>query len=71
VEIAFEPTRVGDSFRDTLTLSSPAGGEYSVPLVGRCLAPKAQGPIDVSKGSGSVPFKNVFQVDADFVYRWV
>jgi hypothetical protein len=29
---------------------------------------RVQGPVDCSKGSGSVPFKNVFAADADFVF---
>ncbi len=39
-----------------------------MPLVGRCLAPRPQGPVDCAKGAGTVPFKNVFPVDAEFFY---
>ena len=69
LEVHFEPAAVGDAFRDMLILSSPNGGEYQCPLVGRCTAPKPQGPVDCSKGSGAVPFKNVFAADADFFFR--
>eukprot|EP00955_Chlamydomonas_euryale_P115431 366348-Chlamydomonas_euryale.AAC.12 len=68
LEVHFEPTALGESIRDTLVLTSPTGGEYEVPLVGRCLPPKPQGPIECGKGSGSVPFKNVFDRDAEFLY---
>ena len=43
-------------------------GEYQCPLVGRCIPPKPQGPIDCSKGSGTVQFKNVFTTEAEFLY---
>lgn len=49
LEVGFEPSSVGESLRDTLVVASPVGGEYQVPLVGRCLPPKPQGPIDVAK----------------------
>ena len=49
VEVVFEPTAVGEGFRDVLVLSSPAGGEYECAVVGRCLPPKPQGPIDMVK----------------------
>ena len=54
VEVVFEPTAVGEGFRDVLVLSSPAGGEYECPVVGRCLPPKPQGPIDMVKVRGSL-----------------
>jgi hydrocephalus-inducing protein len=44
----------------TLIVSSATGGECQCPLVGRCVAPKPQGPIECGKGSGVVAFKNVF-----------
>ena len=49
VEVVFEPTAVGEGFRDVLVLSSPAGGEYECAVVGRCLPPKPQGPIEMVK----------------------
>ena len=49
LEVGFEPATVGESLRDVLVVASPVGGEYQVPLVGRCVPPKPQGPVDVSK----------------------
>ncbi|KAJ9512718.1 hypothetical protein QJQ45_019009 [Haematococcus lacustris] len=68
VEVVFEPNAVSDTFRDTLVVSSPVGGVFECPLLGRCMAPKPQGPVDCSKGSATVPFKNVFATDAEFMY---
>ncbi len=68
VEVHFEPTSMGESIRDTLVVSSSTGGEYQCPLVGRCVAPKPQGPIECGKGAGVVAFKNVFPQDAEFSY---
>lgn len=47
--VGFEPCALGESVRDTLLLSSAAGGVYEVPLMGQCVPPKPQGPVDVSK----------------------
>jgi hydrocephalus-inducing protein len=66
--VGFEPCAVGEVFRDVLLLSSAAAGPYEVPLVGQCVPPKPQGPIDVSKGSAAVPFRNVFASEAEFFY---
>lgn len=66
LEVAFEPTAIGENIRDMLILTSATGGEYQCPLVGRCIPPKPQGPVDVSKGSAALPFSNVFSADADF-----
>ncbi|KXZ49496.1 hypothetical protein GPECTOR_21g722 [Gonium pectorale] len=66
LEVTFEPTAIGENIRDTLIVSSPTGGEYQCPLVGRCIPPKPQGPVDVSKGSAVLPFTNVFTADAEF-----
>jgi hypothetical protein len=55
--------------RDALVLTSPTAGEYIIPIVGRCTAPKPQGPIELVKGAGSVPFRNIFAKAAEFVYR--
>jgi hydrocephalus-inducing protein len=68
VEVHFEPTSMGESIRDTLIVSSATGGDYQCPLVGRCVAPKPQGPIECGKGSGVVNFKNVFAQEAEFFY---
>lgn len=67
LEVTFEPTAIGENIRDTLVVSSATGGEYLCPLVGRCIAPKPQGPVDVSKGSAALPFTNVFGADAEFL----
>ncbi|WIA13448.1 hypothetical protein OEZ85_007028 [Tetradesmus obliquus] len=66
--VGFEPCAVGEVFRDVLLLSSAAAGPYEVPLVGQCVPPKPQGPVDVSKGSAAVPFRNVFASEAEFFY---
>lgn len=68
VDVSFEPTALGEAIRDTLLLTSTTGGEYAVPLLGQCVPPKPQGPVDVSKGSAAVPFTNVFSTDAEFLY---
>lgn len=49
VEIGFEPHATGEALRDTLVVSHPAGGDYLVPLIGRCGPPKPQGPISVGE----------------------
>lgn len=68
LDVLFEPLLIGDSARDVLVLSSPLGGEYRCPVVGSCIQPRAQGPIDLSKGSSSVSFKNVFSSEVTFFY---
>lgn len=52
--IGFEPSNIGEVFRDVLLLGSAAAGPYEVPLMGQCVPPKPQGPIDVSKVRGRV-----------------
>jgi hydrocephalus-inducing protein len=47
--VGFEPCALGEAVRDVLLLSSAAAGVYEVPLMGQCVPPKPQGPIDVSK----------------------
>lgn len=49
VLVGFEPAALGEAARDVLLLSSPAAGCYEVPLVGQCVPPRPQGPVDVSK----------------------
>nr|XP_032813560.1 hydrocephalus-inducing protein homolog isoform X3 [Petromyzon marinus] len=67
VDVLYEPSHLGDT-RALLTLSSPQGGEYTIPLVGVCSAPRPQGPFTVRAGSSvSVPFKNVFAQTASFM----
>lgn len=60
VEVTFEPSHLGDT-QAILTISSNAGGEYSIPLCGHCLPPRPQGPFVIKPGhSINIPFKNVF-----------
>jgi len=66
VEVTFEPTRIGESFRNTLVVTSPVGGEYVCPVMGRCIAPKPQGPFTLRGGAGGVTFKNVFGSETEF-----
>lgn len=47
--VGFEPCALGEAVRDVLLLSSATAGVYEVPLMGQCVPPKPQGPIDVSK----------------------
>ncbi|XP_061217731.1 hydrocephalus-inducing protein homolog isoform X3 [Neopsephotus bourkii] len=60
VEVTFEPCQLGEA-RAILQLSSPLGGDYSIPLVGLALPPKPQGPFPIKAGTTiSIPFKNIF-----------
>ncbi|NXK09844.1 HYDIN protein, partial [Herpetotheres cachinnans] len=60
VEVTYEPCQLGEA-RTTLQLSSPHGGEYSIPLFGLALPPKPQGPFPITAGgTTSIPFKNIF-----------
>ncbi|XP_069510876.1 hydrocephalus-inducing protein homolog [Ambystoma mexicanum] len=62
VEVTYEPIQLGES-RANLLISSPTGGEYTIPLIGSALPPKPQGPFVIRTGSASsttIPFKNVF-----------
>ena len=70
VEVAFEPTRLGEDFRDTLTVSHPIAGTFTCPVHGRCGAPKPQGPFDIPDGGkgGTFKFKNVFSKEAVFTF---
>ena len=65
VDVTFEPTRIGSNFKDTLLVKSAVAGEFICPVIGRCIAPKPQGPFDV-KGKGEVPFKNIFPKEVAF-----
>lgn len=65
-DVKYEPSELGNS-SDVLTLSSPLGGEYSFVLLGNCIPPKPQGPIEiVAGGSAKISFKNVFPTKMDF-----
>jgi hydrocephalus-inducing protein len=67
IDVTFEPTSIGSQFRDVLLLTSETGGEYVVPVSGRCVAPKPRGPIAVSaSGGASVAFKNPFDAETTF-----
>ncbi|XP_071670318.1 hydrocephalus-inducing protein homolog isoform X2 [Patagioenas fasciata] len=68
VEVTYEPYQLGEA-RATLQLSSPLGGDYSIPLFGLALPPKPQGPFSIKAGSTtSIPFKNVFLQPMAFQY---
>ena len=68
IEVTFEPSHLGDAHA-TLTVSSPSGGDYIIPLHGHCLAPKPQGPFIIKPGSSlSIPFKNVFAQTKQFTF---
>ncbi len=53
MQVHFEPTMLGESLRDTLVVVSKDAGEFQCPLLGSCVPPKPQGPVDVSKVGGS------------------
>lgn len=60
VDVTFEPSHLGDT-QATLSISSPTGGDYSIPLYGHCLVPRPQGPFIIKAGTSiNIPFKNVF-----------
>ena len=69
VEVSFEPSRLGEIFRDTLVVSSSSGGEYRCVVTGRCTQPQPQGPIEIKGGSGTVAFKNIFAKEVVFKLR--
>eukprot|EP00759_Apiculatamorpha_spiralis_P009318 PhF_6_TR15973/c0_g1_i1/m.24996/K17570/HYDIN; hydrocephalus-inducing protein len=59
-DITFEPCRLGDA-RETFEVSSPVAGTFQYSLVGTCLPPQRQGPLDIKPGQAiQIPFKNVF-----------
>eukprot|EP00775_Hariotina_reticulata_P008964 gene8964-9139_t len=66
--VGFEPCAFGEAVRGTLVIASSSAGAYEVPLMGQCVPPKPLGPIDLSKGPVGVPFRNVFNVEAEYVY---
>ena len=67
IDVTFEPTSLGSQFRDVLLITSDTGGEFAVPISGRCVAPKPVGPVAVGAAGGSVAFKNVFNAETTFV----
>ncbi|KAM8946018.1 LOW QUALITY PROTEIN: hydrocephalus-inducing protein homolog [Pelodytes ibericus] len=69
VEVTYEPIQLGET-RAVLLLSSPLGGEYTIPLFGSALSPKPQGPLPIRAGSSiSIPFKNVFLQTTSFTFQ--
>ena len=66
LDVTFEPTSLGSQFRDVLLITSDTGGEFVVPVSGRCVAPKPVGPIVVGPGGASASFKNVFDAETTF-----
>ncbi|XP_073461747.1 hydrocephalus-inducing protein homolog [Aquarana catesbeiana] len=69
MEVTYEPIQLGES-RAILFISSPLGGDYTIPLFGSALAPKPQGPIQIRSGSNiSIPFKNVFLQPTTFSFQ--
>ncbi|XP_009881567.1 PREDICTED: hydrocephalus-inducing protein homolog [Charadrius vociferus] len=68
LEVTYEPCQLGEA-RATLQLSSPLGGEYSIPLFSLALPPKPQGPFLIKAGATtSIPFKNIFLQPTAFQY---
>ncbi|XP_063801928.1 hydrocephalus-inducing protein homolog isoform X2 [Pseudophryne corroboree] len=69
LEVTYEPVQLGES-RAVLLISSPLGGEYTIPLFGSAVAPKPQGPIQIRAGSSvTIPFKNVFLQPTTFSFQ--
>eukprot|EP00884_Botryococcus_braunii_P008669 jgi/Botrbrau1/17803/Bobra.0127s0052.1 len=68
VDIKFEPSSISNALRDVMTLTSQTGGEYTIPLLGRCTPPKPLGPFELIKGNGVIPFRNIFPKSMEFFY---
>ncbi|KAK9832952.1 hypothetical protein WJX74_002566 [Apatococcus lobatus] len=66
LDIVYEPIALTDTMTDVITIASPVGGIYEVPVTARCTAPRPQGPADIIKGAGSITFTNVFLKQATF-----
>lgn len=67
-DVTYEPTNLRDT-KATLTLTSPIGGEYVIPLFGSCLPPKPQGPFVIKSGTTRpIEFKNVFSTPLNFSF---
>jgi len=68
VTVTFEPEGLGE-VKDTLTITSDKGGEYSCALHGQCTPALPQGPFSIAKGGqADVAFKNVFDEATEFVF---
>jgi len=68
LEVVYEPSQLGD-VRGTLIITSPVGGDYTIPLFGHAVAPQPQGPFVIKAGaSAAIPFKNVFNKALDYVF---
>lgn len=67
LQVHFEPSTLGENIRDMLVINSPVGGRYQCPVMGRCIPPKPQGPVEFAGGAAKIDFKNVFASDADFM----
>jgi hypothetical protein len=68
VKVVFEPEALGE-VKDTLTIKSDTGGEYTCVLQGQCTPALPQGPFKMAKGGGTdVEFKNVFNEPKEFVF---
>lgn len=69
LSVVFEPTVIGE-VRDTLTVTSPEGGEYLCELIGNCTAPMPQGPYNLTQGAGAVdiPFRNCFSTSCTWAF---
>lgn len=68
VEVRFEPQALG-AVRDTLTISSPDGGQYVCTLHGVCDPPRPLGPFVAAAGKdASIEFKNVFNEAHEFSF---
>ena len=64
----FRSSQLGD-VRGTLIITSPVGGDYTIPLFGHAVAPQPQGPFVIKAGaSAAIPFKNVFNKALDYVF---
>jgi len=70
IDVAFEPTEIGET-TDTLTISSPEGGEYLCELVAKCVAPVPQGPFNFTQGAGplDIPFRNCFSTAGTWTFN--
>jgi hypothetical protein len=68
VAVTFEPEALGE-VKDTLTITSDTGGEYSCALNGQCTPALPQGPFTMGKGGqADLSFKNVFDEQREFVF---
>jgi len=68
VTVTFEPEALGE-VKDTLTITSDTGGEYSCALNGQCTPALPQGPFTIAKGGqADMTFKNVFDEQREFKF---